>query len=553
MILTCEECSTSFNLDDSIVKDTGTKVRCSVCKHIFTAFPETPAEPVAVDEPIGLDFEPGEPADDTADFTPDDSFDSDLSFEDDNLSLEMDEPELSLDSSDLSLETETPADASSDFSFDDDLTLDDGGLELEADTFDVAETSLEPEELSLEMETEDQSVEEIEAEDDFSFQPDDFDVQTEDSEPELELELDESIDDLEFEIADEDTDPVEPDFDIEQDLTLEEPVDDIEFEPLTEEDDQTDDPDFNEGESSLTPAEEEPIDEEAFELEFDFEEDEVKPREEPTADTDDDSDPPIITPEADFSEYEDVLEQETEPEEPEEEAPVEMDAAEESNEDASQTTLAGAAVSEEPSRKHRRQTQKKPLIGTPVLILILLFLLVIGAYVASHMTGYKIKYLSDIEIPYVTAYMDKYLPKKTPPVMDAKPTLNQKSVNGRFVTNNTAGNLFVITGRVENQSDRTFRFIEIKGSLSTKEAIEAKTKVVFAGNLITEEMLKSGNIEEIEKLLVVKEGRHNSNAQIKPGATVPFMLVFSDYPEDQLQNFVVRIHKFEPMPPAGSN
>jgi len=39
MIIECEECRTKFNLDESLLKKTGSKVRCSICKHVFTAFP----------------------------------------------------------------------------------------------------------------------------------------------------------------------------------------------------------------------------------------------------------------------------------------------------------------------------------------------------------------------------------------------------------------------------------------------------------------------------------------------------------------------------------
>ena len=53
MIITCEACNTSFNLDDKMLKPTGSKVRCSVCSKIFTAFPQqAPAlEPSAKPEP----------------------------------------------------------------------------------------------------------------------------------------------------------------------------------------------------------------------------------------------------------------------------------------------------------------------------------------------------------------------------------------------------------------------------------------------------------------------------------------------------------------------
>jgi predicted Zn finger-like uncharacterized protein len=39
MIITCKNCNTSFSLDDELVKDTGTKVRCSKCHHVFQAYP----------------------------------------------------------------------------------------------------------------------------------------------------------------------------------------------------------------------------------------------------------------------------------------------------------------------------------------------------------------------------------------------------------------------------------------------------------------------------------------------------------------------------------
>ena len=36
MIIQCEQCNTKFRLDDSKIKDTGVKVRCAKCKHVFT-------------------------------------------------------------------------------------------------------------------------------------------------------------------------------------------------------------------------------------------------------------------------------------------------------------------------------------------------------------------------------------------------------------------------------------------------------------------------------------------------------------------------------------
>ena len=39
MIIECERCHTKFNLDENLLKESGSKVKCSICKHTFTAFP----------------------------------------------------------------------------------------------------------------------------------------------------------------------------------------------------------------------------------------------------------------------------------------------------------------------------------------------------------------------------------------------------------------------------------------------------------------------------------------------------------------------------------
>ena len=39
MIVECEKCQTRFSLNENLLKKTGSRVRCSVCKHVFTVFP----------------------------------------------------------------------------------------------------------------------------------------------------------------------------------------------------------------------------------------------------------------------------------------------------------------------------------------------------------------------------------------------------------------------------------------------------------------------------------------------------------------------------------
>ncbi len=44
MIVKCEKCQAAFHLDDRLIKETGTKVRCSKCSHTFRVYPAEPVE-----------------------------------------------------------------------------------------------------------------------------------------------------------------------------------------------------------------------------------------------------------------------------------------------------------------------------------------------------------------------------------------------------------------------------------------------------------------------------------------------------------------------------
>ncbi len=500
MIITCTKCSTSFNLDDSLVKEDGTKVRCSVCKDIFTAYPLPAESEPELEESSDLSFE-SDPDDG-------DMFEesSDFEMEDSDLSLEEDS-ELATESADLEMEE-------TDLEMDDDLSFEDSELEIEDDSepqeIELEETRLEFEDDGIDFgDTEEEDLDEIEfetIEDDESIN-----LLSEDSEPGLEID-DETNFETDFETFDET--PRDDTLDDENEFELEFDVDNNSEDIISEI------PDEEIGEIPLE-IEPEP-DKENTELSF--EENKIEEEE-----------APLITPEEDFSKYDEVLEQETEPEEDlleEETIEIEDIQEDEIPVEEPESVMDSAPVS--------RRKKKKPLIGAPVLVILLIFFLVIGAYIASIMTGYKIPYISDIKIPFIEQYFKKAVPEAS----QAKPVPNQKSVNGRFVTNSSAGTLFVITGRVENPSNIVYSHIEIRGALITKGKKEAKTKNAFCGNIITEEMLKTGNISDINKLLLVKTGNHNSNVNVKPGASVPFMIVFPDLPE-KLQNFTVKVIKFE--------
>ena len=52
MIITCKECESSFNINDGLVKEAGSKVKCSKCGNIFIAYPPNLADESEVEDEI---------------------------------------------------------------------------------------------------------------------------------------------------------------------------------------------------------------------------------------------------------------------------------------------------------------------------------------------------------------------------------------------------------------------------------------------------------------------------------------------------------------------
>ena len=417
MIITCEKCSTRFNLDDSLLQKDGSKVRCSVCKNIFMAYSEPGEDDAALIAPSGLsletepdeisvseadlddEFSPGQVDEDGDDF----SLESDdFSLEDDGLTLEddslaMEEEVFSIDD-DQPLAEETDLQApgeDSSFSLEDDsleiedndLTLEDDGLTLEAEEFEIdvvedGEVSFDEPEESPALEMEHPGLPGLESGDEEGD--------------------DDAFDGIEFEPLEDDLSGTEPEsLEIETPDILETESsgdDEDAFELELELESGEDDGDALPEGDALTGAEDE-----EFELEFDIEEeaDETPALEfDAKAESPDEPELPAQeTPEEDFSSYDTVLEQDAEPGTDREEdagessimpppLPPQDEPPEEAPED-DETLLT-------PPPARRRRRKKKSSVSAPVMILMLLFLLIAGAYVASLMTGYQIPYLSDI-------------------------------------------------------------------------------------------------------------------------------------------------------------
>jgi predicted Zn finger-like uncharacterized protein len=527
MIITCEECSTRFNLDESMITAGGSKVRCSLCKHIFTVFPQDPAS-VAPEPEEKLSFDLSEEAPELKPFeleTDMEADDSELDFQE--TSFEIDD--LDFDTNDTGLEMEAPEKDSTDI----EINFDPESYDHETDVnIEFEEDELTFEDTDIEFDDPDEVMpppKDQEGLDDF----DSYEYTSLDQDA-LTLEEDELEADLSFD-DDPDADLVFEETGPEQDLSLLElePSDDqhMTFPDLTME---TKNPEISPKEAGLT-----------LDLDNGLGGLDLEEGPEASGETHEEN----IEPEDAFSSYDQVLDQDTEPEEnfqdPDDITPYDITGDEPIEKDEMlpgssliETQTEQGTTSDHPELHpgRPRKRKKRSGMGGPVMLLILLFILVAGAYIASMTLGYKIPYLSDIKIPIIEKYFKKEMPQK--PAL--KPIPNEGSVNGRFISNDTAGELFIITGQIENPSTIPYSYLQVMGTLITKGKVKAKTLTTFCGNIISEEMLKTGNILDITKQLTTREGAHNSNVNVKPGGFVSFMIVFSDLP-DNLENFTVEV------------
>ena len=213
MILTCEKCDTSFSFDENLIKSSGSKVRCSKCRHIFVVVPPTSVAETEPDVPSelslsgktsvagaaglddldldaiekSLDLDPNlAPEEETATVGVPEDAGLNLDFEDDDIVAAVDGDEASLESTD-----ELDFDLDLDFDADADANTGEANLAAEAtETMDF--------QLDLDLDDEPAVAERAAGDDDLNFDLDgDLDETPEGVDA---LTGDDTTDDLEFQL-----------------------------------------------------------------------------------------------------------------------------------------------------------------------------------------------------------------------------------------------------------------------------------------------------------------------------------------------------------------
>jgi predicted Zn finger-like uncharacterized protein len=557
MIIICKECSTKFKLDESLLKEAGSQVRCSVCKSIFNAYPtqasgktgatqtiSTPPGYFDSEEELGTGgvgaFQKAAPEQND-----DDGLELDVEEDDDDMDLgglDLGDDDTEFDDGGIDMGNSPGMDAGMNFDEDMDTGLSDMGFDADSGMDDMdLETDInlnldKGEDIDLDVES---------------------DLKKDSVEPEIELpdlgtdsEKDDTPDDeedfeFEFELEEEEG------FDIEDDVTLDIPSDDTEQDEQPEDDLGIDDGDFElsifddedldkeEETTVLDDIEEEttaaiaaPEKDAAPEKEKNLEEDtEFESMELEIEDIDDD------IKEDDFLD-EDFIDEDFEDDDDYEIDEFDDDDQEYEDDDIIDEEFEEGETLDKKTKKPRKETSK-------LLKVLLAIVLILGiGYGAFTLTG---GFTKGFDLSKINFSMFKNLLNFSS--MDEVPvwaTINNQSLNGRYITNESSGKLFVITGKITNESTLPINNIEVEGTLIAKGGVVAKKKKVFCGNKIPEGQLSTLNVSNINRILQRKNGEQGANLNIKAKESVPFMVVFSNLPQE-LENYTVTVASFKRM------
>jgi len=551
MIITCEKCDISFNLDESLLKSSGSKVRCSKCKHIFTAYPPAPEKEPEIQEEV-------------KEAVPDLKTDDDLDFSGLEQMIKSDDSSKDEDSPVKDrFEAET-------FAIDDDV--DDSRLEDLLDSDEESE-GLDDLDLSLEGEESDEEEEVAAAEEDSEDL--DLDISLEPDEEEEVVDEGEELEDFELEMEDDDSEKT-----LESDLlstktvsSVEKDSGDLDIElDIDEEPEVTEETleiteeliDIEELEQTLemellSPGGDDESDEEPENVELELADDE---------DIDEEEDEGSLesADEADVSDIEQMLEMDTEPgaDSVSDEIELEFDIdgkpdhekkeglkpdttfVDEKESIVSEDQLAEegavkAVVKKVDSKKAKPVKEKK--ISSPVAVLIVIVLLAcaaVGGYFLLENQGVKVPSIKGLNIPYISDLF----------TADSKKDLGtveavQSNVRSEFVDNSLMGKLFVISGQIKNTTSKTHHSVKVTAKLYASGKKLAKSKTVFAGNKLTKEELASNDLIALNQRQTNRFSSTGQPIRIKPGETLPFMIIIPNLPEN-LEEYKVMVSESTP-------
>ncbi len=511
MIITCEDCNTSFNLDESLLKPTGSKVRCSKCKKVFVAYQQKPLEEPEKEEILDTEKAVEKEIEDLdLDLEPEGEREKEEFIEDLDLDFES-EAESAAEETEVEAKPGEP----------DELDLSD--LEALLDEEDVpkeesvAEESVEDLDFDMDIEPE-VAGKAKEVDIDFEFEESDTIDLTE-----IEAMLDEEDSEIE---SDDEPEEVELELDMETEFEPERSIEEIKSGTESEDMDEVDLSDIEKMLEEETDAETE-AELEGVELYGLDELDLITDTDE--VDESIEAEDMELGLEVEDSDQEDLIEDEV--------AVVQEVEEEVTDQFYVETKDLEKAVEEQLGADDLETVEDKEMpvvkkgLNKPVLVLLIILLLGGGGFGIYALVNYM-----NVEIPFISDYLK-------PQVQDPAGNLriDTLDINSKFVENAKEGKLFIVTGKVRNNYKGERSFISVTGKLYREgKKLVSPWEKVFCGNALSDIELSNNDLQYLKNKLSNKNGENNSNVGVKPGQELPFMIIFSNLPDD-LEEFAIEV------------
>ncbi len=107
-----------------------------------------------------------------------------------------------------------------------------------------------------------------------------------------------------------------------------------------------------------------------------------------------------------------------------------------------------------------------------------------------------------------------------------------KGVTASYTVNSVAGELFVVRGEAVNNFKKPRASIQVKVSLLGPGGATLVTKSAYCGNSLSNEQLTALPLAKIEEIMNNQFGDSLANLGLKPGGTIPFVVVVSPVPKE---------------------
>ncbi|WP_303721724.1 DUF3426 domain-containing protein [Malonomonas rubra] len=119
------------------------------------------------------------------------------------------------------------------------------------------------------------------------------------------------------------------------------------------------------------------------------------------------------------------------------------------------------------------------------------------------------------------------------------------NLEGKFINNQDAGELFVIRGEATNKYKEPRAAIQVKGVIFDQNGKPLLQKTIFCGNPINDQELQTLPFSKLEEMMRNQFGKSLENMKVNSKESIPFVIAFRDLPQN-LSEFTVDVTSSEP-------